>query len=643
MKTLLSRDCLAVGPVLALLSECGPIGVQIRDLFSSGRHSELLQYATVDPSGFTCWQEYMKAYQAVSLLRKYPGLTTGINTARVAMEKFEVSENQCRTTNERFAHVRTFDFARRSILELARNEVKRTLRDFSWDSTLPYLSFSGGATFATKRKFGHPWYKFGDLTPTVTGEALALTSALIRSSPFMASIWMVNGVNPKVCLGSRIETVPKDSRSDRVIAVEPLWNMYLQKGIGGLMRARLKQSNCNLNDQSINQRLALLGSVSNRLATIDLASASDTISRGLVEFLLPESWLVAMKSCRSTQSLTKGGKWIFLQKFSSMGNGYTFELESCIFLALTRAVCRFLDVADSDVSVYGDDIICPVEAVGLLKETLEFCGFSMNLEKSFIEGPFRESCGKHYFLGRDVTPFYLKKEVKTPEESIWLCNSIKRLAFRLQGLDYGLYGGLRKAWEQSYAQVDPRYRGYSVPEGVGDGGILRDWDEVSPKPRPIQGWVEGFETKILLRKYDKFKARNWPCLVWRLSELERRDAASSAMVEFTHHTHLPFDDAGAKPLVSPSSRVAWTDLPSWDWSLSPGAYRSLIANDYVYAPWWKPWCVDVLVSEYRLKVLAKQKCDDGISLEISSPSGKYKLGSAKIQVRQWTNLGPWCG
>lgn len=524
-------DCLAKTVAPELLSSLSCVGKEISDLFSAGRHVELLSYQ-VDPMDYTDWNKFCRDYSAVSLLKKYPGLKTGINLSGVAIEKFLLSEIRCRAVNELFTRRQSFSFLYRSLLESARSEIKRILRsEFSWDATLPYLSHGPGATFGTKRERGHPWYKFGELTPTVTGEALALTLAFNKARPLTGFLWESNGVNPRVVVGSKVTTVPKDSRSDRVIAIEPLLNMYFQKGIGGLLRSRLKQAGCDLNDQSINQHLAGVGSRTGHLATIDLASASDSISRGLVEFLLPESWLVGLKACRSARSLLPDGNNIFLQKFSSMGNGYTFELESLIFLALSRVVVKHLGESVREVSVYGDDIIVPGTAASLLIELLDFVGFSTNKEKSFLSGPFRESCGMHFFEGRDVTPFYLKKKIVSIEEKFLLLNSIRLLAHRLHGTGYGCCSDLLAAWMVCHKAIDVRYRGYSVPLGYGNGGILRDFDEVCPKPRPIQGWVEGYQTRHLIRRYNKRKADEWPALLWHLSDLERRQPASSVRVD----------------------------------------------------------------------------------------------------------------
>ena len=73
-----------------------------------------------------------------------------------------------------------------------------------------------------------------------------------------------------------------------------------------------------------------------------------------------------------TGSVTYRDKIIKLNKFSSMGNSYTFELESLIFYSLAVATCSHLGIDPRDVSVYGDDVIIPANAVTLFY-VIRFC------------------------------------------------------------------------------------------------------------------------------------------------------------------------------------------------------------------------------------------------------------------------------
>jgi len=177
----------------------------------------------------------------------------------------------------------------------------------------------------------------------------------------------------------------------------------LQCGIGDYMVSRLKGFGVDLSDQTIQQKRARKGSIDGSLATLDLSSASDTISYWLVKFLLPREWFELLSMARCRTYVYKGNEFP-LAHFSSMGNGYTFPLESAIFWSLCRSVhCH------SGVTVFGDDIVINTGAVPAVKELLSFCGFTVNDEKSHTTGSFRESCGADYLFGIDVRPCYLKE------------------------------------------------------------------------------------------------------------------------------------------------------------------------------------------------------------------------------------------
>jgi len=198
--------------------------------------------------------------------------------------------------------------------------------------------------------------------------------------------------------------------------------MFIQKGIGNYFRKCLRTHNINLNDQSINRSLAREGSITGKLATLDLSSASDSVSMGLVALLLPECWCTLLDSVRSPVTIIDGDEHLN-HMYSSMGNGFTFELESLLFFAITKACCYFRG-SRGVVSVYGDDIICPTDVVPELTYALSFFGFSVNSEKSYDSGPFRESCGGHYYDGFDITPFYIRKPILD-----WMTSSMLLTSF----------------------------------------------------------------------------------------------------------------------------------------------------------------------------------------------------------------------
>lgn len=297
--------------------------------------------------------------------------------------------------------------------------------------------------------------------------------------------------------GNRVTFVPKTALTDRSIAIEPRMNIYAQLGLGALMRARLKRAGLNLDDQGPNQALAQKGSRDGTVATIDLSSASDTLARELVVELVPEPWLNAMDWCRSKSGrlVDEGGVVTSFryEKFSSMGNGYTFELESLIFWALATGVCEHLRLTKEKCALtraYGDDITVPTEAVDLLKETLAFCGFTVNPRKSFSQGVFRESCGADFFNGVNVRPYFQKEFVTDVQGLYRLANGLRRVAYR-RNLGNGCDRKLLPVWvhvlqriPDSLRELKIPFRPIPPPRGgdwvdveSGDGGLASNLDE----------------------------------------------------------------------------------------------------------------------------------------------------------------------
>jgi len=217
---------------------------------------------------------------------------------------------------------------------------------------------------------------------------------------------------------SRLTTVPKNDETDRVIAVEATLNMFFQQGMNRVLTDRFSSFiGFDLEHLPEHHRdQAFLASLSRKFATIDLTSASDTVGFQLVKLLVPPIWFKWL-SAMSTRFVRFEKREIELHAFSTMGNGATFALETLIFYALaygylTRNALSPVHEYEhlKDISVFGDDILCPDgEAAGLL-QALADIGILPNQRKSFWgeKQPFRESCGADFLSGYNVRPFYLK-------------------------------------------------------------------------------------------------------------------------------------------------------------------------------------------------------------------------------------------
>lgn len=503
MRTKLDSHCNANELVLDALGSLGKLGSRMAREIRRGNHRVVTSVA-VNPKGYRCWGDFARDYAAVSLLRKADFLSLGIDRKAVAIEKFRASEVKCATINRKF-RLLDFSFQERSWLEEARRIIRRCLGKFSWDFALSQSRHGPGACVGLTKDRGHPWYKFGEPTPTVTGECLALYEAYAS----WTSLYGGERPMPKVVRASKVITVPKDARGDRTIAKEPLWNMFFQLGIGRCIQHRLSKCGINLRDQRVNQELARIGSIDGSLATLDLSAASDSVSVELVRFLLPDDWFEAIYLTRTHYASIDGDEKL-LQKISSMGNGYTFALESLIFWALCTAAVGV--TRRQAVSVYGDDLIVPVDSAPAVIALLGCCGFSVNEEKSFVHGPFRESCGKHYFAGSDVTPIFQKRKIVDVEQLLLFANSIRRLASRLGGMVY-CHESLYPVWCRAVACLPNPFRRLFVPDGYGDCGLLVNFDECAPDTiRRKPNWVEGYTTSVLTRKYAERLADGVPAL-----------------------------------------------------------------------------------------------------------------------------------
>jgi hypothetical protein len=234
----------------------------------------------------------------------------------------------------------------------------------------------------------------------------------------------------RIVEGSRLTTVPKTKEIDRVICTEPSVNMWYQLGLAYCLNRALIQGfgfNPELQPDR-NRALAKEGSITGRFATIDLASASDTISHALCWAMLPPRlWgLINIFRCRST--FLPNGKKEKLHMVSSMGNGFTFPLQTLLFTAIAVAVYHIhgrpvikprraaldREAKLGNLGVFGDDIIVESDLYESVVSALHLFGFEVNQTKSFYTGPFRESCGHDYYHGHNVRGVYIKS-LKTPQ------------------------------------------------------------------------------------------------------------------------------------------------------------------------------------------------------------------------------------
>jgi hypothetical protein len=220
--------------------------------------------------------------------------------------------------------------------------------------------------------------------------------------------------------GSRLSFVPKTRDVSRSICTEPTLNMLFQKGIGAYLEEQLRRKfSIDLSKQPIlNRKLAQIGSKDGTFGTIDLSSASDSISIELVRMLVPPELFRWLTLARSPSTTLPDGREVKLDMISSMGNAFTFPLMTLIFASLVVSCYRVMGITPcygskrngpQNFAVFGDDIIVLKETYDFIVSTLEILGFTVNESKSFNSGDFRESCGGDYFKGHQIRGIYLKE------------------------------------------------------------------------------------------------------------------------------------------------------------------------------------------------------------------------------------------
>ena len=435
------------------------------------RHGEWDQLANleVDPSNYLSAEEFWRSASACAFLRKYQPLPTSYDRKAVAEGNFLKCEESCFRANRRLYPI---------LDDLKGHQGDSDLHAYFARARKIVASILGPCPDLLEGRFG-PGSTYGDkgVLATVPDKISNEPQFTPDAWPFLfqwsGTLWASAcsdvGKVPKSVPGNRFLTVPKDSTKDRGIAVEPSINVFYQLSLGKVIRSRLRRWGIDLNEgQDKHRALARWASRRGHLATLDLKNASDTISRNLVKLLVPSNWYETLDALRSKKTLFRKN-FVLLEKFSSMGNGFTFELETLLFIALVAAITGSSSIGKT-VFAFGDDLILPTEYSEDVISALRFCGLETNVKKSFFNGPFRESCGGDFFDGVGVRPFFLKDDPDQPSSRISLVNGL-----RAQTNEHlGRWLCVRSAWHTALEGIPFEVRRLRGPKALGDIVIHSD-------------------------------------------------------------------------------------------------------------------------------------------------------------------------
>jgi len=273
----------------------------------------------------------------------------------------------------------------------------------------------------------------------------------------------LNILEPGAEMPVRVITVPKTLKTPRIIAIEPTAMQYAQQALLRSFVSAVKEddflySAIGTDDQNPNRVLCRKGSLSGDLATLDLSEASDRVSNQHVLALL-EGWPLlseAVQSCRTRKADVQGHGVIRLAKYASMGSALTFPVEmmvflTVVFLGIERELSspltpKLIESYRGRVRVFGDDLIVPRDNVLSVCDELTAFGHVVNVDKSFWTGRFRESCGREYYDGEDVSIVRVRRVL--PPTRQYANETIATVALRNQLYWAGLWQ--TAAWLDDY-------------------------------------------------------------------------------------------------------------------------------------------------------------------------------------------------
>lgn len=395
--------------------------------------------ASIEPWPDISLKEIRALSLAKSIFKKFVDGHDGFKGDRIALEKFLSCNSACRDWQLQLGNMED-----ELLVGLFKQEI---FRFFNYDNLNPVLTsfeqiLESGRTGpgASVGAHGNDFFtKLFSSPLTVTDASLySIYEHYFSRYPMWAEAEKLRFSQyggPIVVEGSRLSFVPKSRDVSRTICTEPNLNMFFQLGVEAILNGRLRQyfGIDVSNQQECNRDLAMVGSAWGDLCTIDLSSASDTVAMKMVESTFPRdvvAWIRKLRSPTFATPFHNDGVPQELHMVSSMGNGFTFPLETIIFSCIVSACYKSMDYplvkgrpphvmqlpnGQSTVTrelgnfgVFGDDIIVVTPAYRKVCRLLQILGFTVNAEKSFSQGSFRESCGGDFFKGHPVRGVYLK-------------------------------------------------------------------------------------------------------------------------------------------------------------------------------------------------------------------------------------------
>lgn len=370
---------------------------------------------TTQPSKLQSW--ILRELVFGNLLKKNPNIIIDdIDPDAAAADAFYAGEQRCLNYNTHFGQL-VSNPRLASVIFRWRKKVQLMM------GRIPKLKFdvvTSGATTNSPRG-NSPLERFS--APECTPDLFDLMHSFGPPTPFVLWDWR----SVTLTNGSVAKFVAKTAKVSRLVNPEPAVNASVQRELGQILNRRCRLFGIEIETgQDRHRDMAWLSSILGHLATDDQSNASGHIYTELVKFLVSHDWWVWLDGSRSKFTQVESSPihdfthWWKLNTFATMGNGFCFELETILFYSLIWTVAG----DRSDISVFGDDCIYPVEHVNAVHKTFKNVGFVINEEKSFSSGFFRESCGGDFLFGHNVRPLYLKRKFDNSYDLTIMANQV---------------------------------------------------------------------------------------------------------------------------------------------------------------------------------------------------------------------------
>jgi hypothetical protein len=426
----------------------------------------------------------------------------------------------------------------RSVIATAQLKIQRVLGEFSIEAVFAECGHGPNSTVTVRKRNAFLDRKYLNLSGT-EGALRAFAEYLHWDENLNAEFTRLQDLpageylKPEEVPGNALSFVPKKWNKLRTMSAEGTLNQFFQLGTGRVIQTRLRKCNIDLSTQpDVHRRLVKLMSRYPEIgdATLDWSQASDRIWSSLVQMLVDGDWYSWFDQIRSPVTTFGEGEVYDLPMIGTMGNGFVFPLQTLVFWGLLTSLAEVMDIRSVGISVFGDDCIVPIALVPWVEVLAKELGWSLNSEKSFSEGRFRESCGLDAYMGRNVRPFFIERP-----EDVKNRNALKSWS-------YVVFNGLRRSldgrgddsdlWQWLFHFHEEYNLGkvLLVPPRFGDGSgvqtpdcVIRHISRFGIKAGDIPG---GDETNTLYPSWDRSKG------VWDFRYLRNRPSRYKVLWEF---------------------------------------------------------------------------------------------------------------